>query len=197
MVERFTAPSAGPVQLLPTGRKGGEWVRYSDYAELEAQLAAKDEKIQALNDECQQSMLDIARERDRAERAEVDRDVWIDRCRAIVMAFDEQAKRAEAQLAEAKEELNVLRANQIAHVEVRARLTDQLAQARKVLDDIATLDNNSLHYGPEFARPAEQAVTEAMVEAAISIMFHKHGWFPPRQVVKDALKAAMEAGRHD
>lgn len=33
-------------------------------------LAAKDEKIQALNDECQQSMLDIARERDRAERAE-------------------------------------------------------------------------------------------------------------------------------
>lgn len=33
-------------------------------------LATKDEKIQALNDECQQSMLDIAHERDRAERAE-------------------------------------------------------------------------------------------------------------------------------
>lgn len=47
---------------------------------------------------------------------------------------------------------------------------------------------------PLFTRPAEQAVTEAMVETAISIMFHKHGWFPPRQVVKDALRAAMEAG---
>lgn len=33
-------------------------------------LAAKDAKIQALDDECQQSMLDISRERDRAERAE-------------------------------------------------------------------------------------------------------------------------------
>jgi len=45
-----------------------------------------------------------------------------------------RAERAEAQLAEAKEELNVLRANQIAHVEVRARLTDQLAETRKALD---------------------------------------------------------------
>lgn len=50
---------------------------------------------------------------------------------------------------------------------------------------------------PLYTRPSEQPVTEAMVEAAISIMFHKHGWFPPRQVVKDALKAAMEAGRHE
>lgn len=39
-------------------------------AARDAELEAAKAKCQALDDECQQSMLDIARERDRAERAE-------------------------------------------------------------------------------------------------------------------------------
>lgn len=59
MVERFTAPSAGrgsPVQLLPTGRESGEWVRHSDYAELEAEmerLRKKNEYLEDRNEECE------------------------------------------------------------------------------------------------------------------------------------------------
>lgn len=49
---------------------------------------------------------------------------------------ERRAERAEAELAEAKEELDVLRAIQTAHVEVRARLTTQLAETRKALKAI-------------------------------------------------------------
>ncbi len=74
-------------------------------------LAAKDAELATLHEADGNFWEAIARaERAEAEMAatKVDRDDWINRCRASVMAFDEQkarAERAEAQLAEARKAL--------------------------------------------------------------------------------------------
>lgn len=89
-----------------------------------------------------------------------------------------------SQLAEAQEELNVLRANQIAHVEARARLTDQLAEARKALEPFAWIGQWL------FARDLPDETPVVMVEGAGKPFALTRGMF---KAAHTAARRAREA----
>lgn len=57
--------------------------------------------------------------------------------------------------------------------------------------------DNGYRQTPLYTRPAEQAVTEAMVEAAREIIHGARHVYSDEDLARAALKAAMEAGRHD
>lgn len=61
-----------------------------------AELAEVKSKCQALDDECQQSMLDISRERDRAERASALLAEWIEQWAVVKDQLAEARKALEA-----------------------------------------------------------------------------------------------------
>lgn len=120
----------------------------------EAELAEVKSKCQALDDECQQSMLDISRERDRAERASALLAEWIEQW--AVVKDQLAAKDAELELVKAEcafwkeacafwkeaaardqEQLAAYRQSSV-HPDDYETVKAQLAKANKALDRIAS-----------------------------------------------------------